>query len=61
MGGFIGSMFEFLAALVAFALMLAVVAYGFRSSEKAVNKGVARSDRDNAASSRAKASQDPQR
>ena len=36
MGGFIGSMFEFLAALVAFALMLAVVAFGFRTSERAV-------------------------
>lgn len=49
MGGFIGSMFEFLAALVAFALMLAVVAFGFRTSERAV-KGheSAKRSRDNA-------------
>ena len=49
MGGFIGSMFEFLAALVAFALMLAVVAFGFRSSERAVkDQELTRRSRDNA-------------
>jgi predicted lipid-binding transport protein (Tim44 family) len=55
MGRFMGPMFEVVAAFVAFALMLTVVAFGCRSSERAVK------NQESTKRVRNKASQDPVR